>query len=176
MFAVDVQFGEAHPLQRLLTAVDRRLPVELSDEILRSLGDTFFSCLLTAAQTATLAASPPPSGKLPRLQALEHDGPITSIHGKVSHLFGRECLVYIGFNRDEGRRLVIDVENTEIAGVQFALDIDGLCAIRVKYSSKCVSPWLGNPSTAWYGEIPGNGTDLRSLRLLRDVRTYRATG
>ncbi|MBE3044632.1 hypothetical protein IMZ48_19135 [Candidatus Bathyarchaeota archaeon] len=173
---VDVLFDETHFMRRLLEEVDSRLPVELRYEVLRNLGESPMSCLLAAAQTAMLAASPPPSDKRPTTQTLEHDGPITSIHGRVSRLFGREYLVDIGFNGDEGRKSTIAVTKADITGIRFALDMHGIRAIRVKYSDKSVSPWLGNPGNAWYGEIPGNATDLRGLRLLRNVRTSQTLG
>lgn len=61
---------------------------------------------------------------------------------------------------------------TDIVGIRFALDIHGLRAIRVKYSDKSMSPWLGNPGAAWYGDTPGSGTELRRLQLFGDVGTF----
>lgn len=64
----------------------------------------------------------------------------------------------------------LEVRESEITGIKFAIGRYGIKALRICYASNESSDWLGDPRAGWIGVM--HGSDITSLRILCDVRLY----
>lgn len=104
-----------------------------------------------------------------RGQLLVNDSPATFLWIRVTNIFGRPYISEVGLDKRSSGALSIPVSQQQITGLRFALGKFGIRAIRILYDGGSKSPWLGDPSGCWIGNVPG--TKIRELHTTADVRS-----
>lgn len=152
------------PLGEIIRAVTRKLPIELQDEISKSLRGHLVACL-SLASLAAPHGDEKPTSNTPSWESVDcHDGG-ERLNITTSWILGLEYVSKIGIDDREG------VSAAGMRGIRFALDTFGIRGLRVMYKDQSLSPWLGDHRFAWYGEAYGD--DLSQLRVIRDVSIFR---
>lgn len=100
--------------------------------------------------------------------ALLGDDPVKTLCAHVKNLYGRTYLSEICFDQTGNSILSIPISPHQIRGLRFALGRFGIRAIRILYDGECKSPWLGDPSGCWFGNLAGN--EIRDLHAIANVR------
>lgn len=179
-------------LSRLLSLMNRRLPVELQTLVYGQLPD-LFRCLVTCSRTLDWASSLPTAGILWNPQAsnpIQTSAPhaaIEQIGADVTDIFGETCLCRIGAGGSGDYDVSIRTSPEKVAGVQVSFGTYGVVALRVLYSDQSMSPWLGTPRQ-WFASCRCDSlnhietvSDVSQLisnivsatnHLIRDSRSY----
>lgn len=147
-----------------------RLPLELQLEILEDCPPNLLSSLLTVAHTtSTLVSAFRHSQGQRHIELICHSD-VKSLCARSVSIFGSNYISSLGFNELSESSEEVPVNAAEITGFKFALGRYGIKALRICYASNESSEWLGDPRDGWFGVI--HGSDIRSLRILCDVRAY----
>lgn len=147
------------------------LPQELVDMVMDNMKGTKVLSMLRTKDTLLYL--------FPRLRlgySLNHpsyitpviNAPLTGLYARETELLGQTYLSELGFNKTEDV-LTVSLEKKPIRGVQFYASSLGIRRVRILYTDKSSSAWLGrwSPHSGWVGTVLGD--DLNALRVLSDV-------
>lgn len=96
------------------------------------------------------------------------DDEARSLFIRTRNILCRAYISDIGINKPSKDVLSIPISSSSIIGLRFSLGRFGLRAICILYEGGSHSPWLGDPSGCWFGNV--RGSQLESLHTTGDGR------
>lgn len=95
---------------------------------------------------------------------------LRTLRADVFDILGERCLTRITADPEAVRDHQIMLVERPVLGVQYALGLYGVVALRIHYQDGSVSSWLGRRPSRWMKLI--RGQDLQELIVRSDVSTY----
>jgi hypothetical protein len=147
-----------------------RLPLELQLAISEACPSNLISSLVTVARTSSTLVSAFKCSQGQRNVELICHSDVKTLCATTVSIFGNRYISSLRFNEPSEGSEKVQVKESEVTGIKFAIGRYGLKALRICYASNKSSDWLGDPRAGWIGLM--HGTDITSLRILRDVSLY----
>ncbi|KFY92256.1 hypothetical protein V498_05076 [Pseudogymnoascus sp. VKM F-4517 (FW-2822)] len=141
-----------------------RLPLELQLAISEACPSNLLSSLVTVAQiTFELISAFKRSQGQRHVELICHSD-VRTLCAKTVSIFGNKYISSLRFNELSESSEKIQVKESEVTGIKFAIGRYGIKALRICYASDESSGWLGDPRAGWIGVM--QGSDITSLRIL----------
>jgi hypothetical protein len=156
-----------------------KLPPELQETVCGMIPPGIFLSLAACLDTLAWVESHQGllGGKVPMQQSLssvvpfEHGVSLGTLSADTIDILGEIFLVRIAGGPEAIHGCQITLSDKPIEGVQYALGLYGVVALRVHYQDGSASAWLGHPPPKWMKFV--RGTNLQGLTVHSDVSALR---
>ncbi|VUC26190.1 unnamed protein product [Clonostachys rosea] len=159
---------EDSSLGLVLANIHRRLPGELQRMVCEHLRGEFFFWVARCLETLDwiddhqLAIATLPNTSPKYHHPLRPFSSFKRLVANTVNILGETCLSRIGGDSPTSYDMEIEIRQSPISGIKYALGIYGVVGLRVLYED--------GSSSAWLGRSPGKLFRIFNIRLLRDLR------